>query len=50
MSAIKPIPELAAKVCQTLRGMRIDQAVAKCFLEAMQPAQIEIAHAALGAA
>jgi len=35
------------KVCQTLRGDRIDQAVAQCFLEAIEPAHLEVALAAL---
>jgi DNA invertase Pin-like site-specific DNA recombinase len=38
---------LAAKTCQTLRGDRVDQAVVQCFLEAIQPAQIEVALSAL---
>jgi DNA invertase Pin-like site-specific DNA recombinase len=39
--------QLAVKTCQTLRGERIDQAVAACFLEAIEPAQLEIALSAL---
>jgi DNA invertase Pin-like site-specific DNA recombinase len=39
--------QLAVKTCQTMRGERIDQAVAACFLEAIEPARLEIALAAL---
>jgi DNA invertase Pin-like site-specific DNA recombinase len=39
--------QLAVKTCQTLRGDRIDQVVAECFLEAIEPAQLEIALSAL---
>jgi DNA invertase Pin-like site-specific DNA recombinase len=39
--------QLAVKTCQTIRGDRIDQAVAECFLEAIEPAQLEIALSAL---
>jgi DNA invertase Pin-like site-specific DNA recombinase len=39
--------QLAGKTCQTLRGDRVDQAVVQCFLEAIQPAQIEVALSAL---
>jgi DNA invertase Pin-like site-specific DNA recombinase len=39
--------QLAAKTCQTMRGDRIDAAVAAHFLAAMQPAQLEISLAAL---
>jgi hypothetical protein len=39
--------QLAVKTCQTLRGERIDQAVVACFLEAIQPAHLEIALSAL---
>ena len=39
--------QLAAKTCQTMRGDRIDDAVAARFLEAIQPAQLEISLAAL---
>jgi DNA invertase Pin-like site-specific DNA recombinase len=35
------------KVCQTLRGDRIDAAVAAAFLEAMQPAELEVSMAAI---
>jgi DNA invertase Pin-like site-specific DNA recombinase len=36
-----------AKVCQSLRGDRIDAAVAAVFLEAMQPAELEVSMAAI---
>jgi hypothetical protein len=36
-----------AKTCQSLRGDRIDEAVARVFLEAMQPAQLEVSMAAI---
>ncbi len=39
--------QLAAKTCQTLRGDCIDAAVAARFLEAIEPAQLEVALAAL---
>jgi DNA invertase Pin-like site-specific DNA recombinase len=39
--------QLAVKTCQTLRGERIDQAVAQCFLQAIEPARLEIALSAL---
>ncbi len=39
--------QLAVKTCQTMRGERIDQAVVQCFLEALAPAQLEIALSAL---
>ena len=39
--------QLATKTCQTLRGDRIDQAVVQCFLEAIQPAHLEVALSAL---
>ncbi|HKF38716.1 MAG TPA: resolvase, partial [Ktedonobacteraceae bacterium] len=35
------------KTCQTMRGERIDRAVVQCFLEAIQPAQLEVALSAL---
>ena len=35
------------KVCQSLRGDRIDAAVAAAFLEAMQPAELEVSMAAI---
>jgi hypothetical protein len=38
---------LAAKTCQSMRGDRIDQAVVACFLEALQPAHLEVALSAL---
>lgn len=34
---------LAEKTCQTMRGDSIDQAVATCFLEAIQPAHLAVA-------
>lgn len=37
----------AGKSCQSMRGDAIDAAVAKAFLEAMQPAQLEISLATL---
>ena len=40
-------PPLAVKVCPTLRGDRIDQVVGKALLEAMEPAQLEVALSAL---
>jgi len=39
--------QLAGKTCQTLRGDGVDAAVARIFLEAMQPAQLEVSMAAL---
>jgi len=39
--------QLAARTCQTMRGDRIDQAVVACFLEAIQPAHLEVALSAL---
>jgi hypothetical protein len=39
--------QLAGKTCQTLRGDRVDQAVIWCFLEAIQPAHLEVALSAL---
>lgn len=39
--------QMAMKVCQTLRGDRIDQAVVQSFLEAIQPAHLEVALSAL---
>lgn len=39
--------QLAVKTCQTMRGERIDQAVAACFLEAIEPARLAIALATL---
>src|SRR6266436_1282953 len=38
---------LAARTCQTMRGDRIDQAVVACFLEAIEPAHLEVALSAL---
>ena len=38
---------LGEKVCQSLRGDRIDAAVAGAFLEAMRPAQLEVSMAAI---
>ena len=35
--------QLAGKTCQTMRGDRIDQAVVRCFLEAIEPANLEVA-------
>src|SRR6266487_4480766 len=34
--------QLAEKTCQTMRGDGIDQAVATCFLEAIQPAHLAV--------
>jgi hypothetical protein len=34
--------QLAEKTCQTMRGDGIDQAVAACFLEAIQPAHLAV--------
>src|SRR5436305_11257825 len=39
--------QLAARTCQTMRGDRVDQAVVACFLEAIEPAHLEVALAAL---
>jgi DNA invertase Pin-like site-specific DNA recombinase len=39
--------QLAAKTCQSLRGDGVDAAVARVFLEALQPAQLEISLATL---
>jgi hypothetical protein len=39
--------QLGTKTCQTLRGDRVDRAVVGCFLEAIQPAHLEVALAAL---
>ena len=39
--------QLGEKSCQSLRGDRIDEAVARAFLEAMQPAQLEVSMAAI---
>lgn len=39
--------QYAAKTCLSLRGDAIDEAVAHTFLQAMEPAQLEIAMAAL---
>jgi DNA invertase Pin-like site-specific DNA recombinase len=39
--------QLAEKTCQTMPGDRIDQAVAACFLEAIEPAHLEVALSAL---
>ena len=39
--------QLGARTCQTMRGDRIDQAVVACFLEAIQPAHLEVALSAL---
>ena len=38
---------LGEKTCQSLRGDRIDAAVAVAFLEAMRPAQLEVSMAAI---
>ena len=38
---------LGEKVCQSLRGDRIDAAVAAAFLEAMHPAELEVSMAAI---
>ena len=34
--------QLAEKTCQTMRGDSIDQIVTTCFLEAIQPAQLDV--------
>ncbi len=39
--------QLAVKTCQTMRGDRIDQAVAACFLQAIEPAHLDVALSAL---
>jgi hypothetical protein len=39
--------QFGEKSCQSLRGDRIDEAVACAFLEAMQPAQLEVSMAAI---
>lgn len=39
--------QLGTRTCQTLRGDRIDQAVVACFLQAIQPAHLEVALSAL---
>ncbi len=39
--------QLAARTCQTMRGDRVDQAVVACFLEAIEPAHLEVALSAL---
>jgi DNA invertase Pin-like site-specific DNA recombinase len=39
--------QLGEKVCQSLRGDRIDAAVAAAFLEAMRPAELEVSMAAI---
>jgi DNA invertase Pin-like site-specific DNA recombinase len=39
--------QFAAKTCQSVRGDGVDAAVASAFLEAMQPAQLEVSIAAL---
>src|SRR5712692_4266144 len=39
--------QLAEKTCQTMRGDGIDQAVTTCFLEAIEPAHLEVALSAL---
>ena len=39
--------QLAARTCQTMRGDRIDQAVVVCFLQAIEPAHLEVALSAL---
>jgi DNA invertase Pin-like site-specific DNA recombinase len=38
---------LGAKTCQSLRGDRIDAAVARALVEAMRPAQLEVSMAAI---
>jgi DNA invertase Pin-like site-specific DNA recombinase len=40
---------LAGPTCQSLRGDAVDAAVAQCFLEAIQPAELAVALAALEA-
>lgn len=39
--------QLGTRTCQTMRGERIDRAVVQCFLEAIQPAHLEVALSAL---
>src|SRR5207247_7912027 len=39
--------QLAGKTCQTMRGDRIDKAVEMSFLEAIEPAHLEVARSAL---
>src|SRR5215470_3572770 len=39
--------QLAVRTCQTMRGERIGQAVVHCFLQAIEPARLEIALATL---
>src|SRR5262249_23942811 len=39
--------QLGEKTCQSLRGDRIDEAMARAFLEAMRPAQLEVSMAAI---
>ena len=39
--------QLGEKSCQSLRGDRIDEAVARVLLEAMQPAELEVSMAAI---
>jgi DNA invertase Pin-like site-specific DNA recombinase len=39
--------QLAGPTCQSIRGDRVDAAVARVFLEALQPAQLEVSLAAL---
>jgi hypothetical protein len=39
--------QLAGKTCQTMRGDRIDQAVVQSFLQAIEPAHLEVALSAL---
>src|SRR5258708_9231864 len=39
--------QLAGKTCQTMRGDRIDQAVVESFLQAIEPANLEVALPAL---
>jgi DNA invertase Pin-like site-specific DNA recombinase len=39
--------QLAGKTCQTMRGDRIDQAIEQAFLEAIEPANLEVALSAL---
>jgi hypothetical protein len=39
--------QFGAKTCQSIRGDGVDAAVARTFLEAMQPAQLEVSIAAL---
>ena len=39
--------QLGEKTCQTMPGNHIDQAVAECFLQAIEPAHLEVALSAL---